>query len=163
MTFSFTFHWKIHFPFSWSALLPHSNEFPPSASAFLRQTLPETAQSNIVLHTFSGRFLTESWNSLYPALAQWLRTWDWILYILNKSVCPFIPSHNGKESCKKGSNALLLCSISHSKLKMHKNTLQRMNEHKWKEWALTAFCNTAFSEYWKLANDLLIHIKILEL
>lgn len=65
MTFSFTFHWKIHFSFSWSALLPHSDEFPPSASAFLRQTLPEKAQSSIVLHTFSGRFPTESWNSLY--------------------------------------------------------------------------------------------------
>ncbi len=76
MTFSFTFLWKIHFPFSWSALLPHSDEFPPSASAFLRQTLPETAQSSIVLHTFSGRFPTESWNSLYPSscsMAQGLR------------------------------------------------------------------------------------------
>lgn len=31
MTFSFTFHWKIHFRFSWSALLPHSDELPPSA------------------------------------------------------------------------------------------------------------------------------------
>lgn len=58
MTLLFTFHWKIHFPFSWSALLPQSDEFP-SPVRFRPPNPPRKilkAQSSIPPHRFPATF-----------------------------------------------------------------------------------------------------------
>ncbi len=64
-----------------------------------KPSLKKLSQASCCIH-FQDVFRLKVEIHCTLALAQWLRAGDWILYILNKSVSPFIPSHNGKGGCK---------------------------------------------------------------
>lgn len=109
---------------------PHSDEFPPSAwFPPPKNSLKKLSQASCCIH-FQDVFRLKVEIHCTLAPAQWLTACYWILYIMNKSVCPFIPSHNEKESCKNGSNALPLCSISPLQI-------ENVKEHHSKGWMRT--------------------------